>query len=133
MAPLFLEFMDLMKAFDTVPRAKLFNKLRKTGVQGRMYRVIKNLYEKNRATILIGGHRSESFEIESGVMQGSKLGPILFNIYINDLLVELQISNLGVTVHRTMFTTLGFADDIILMADTASKLQALIDICVKWS
>ena len=133
MAPMLLGFMDLTKAFDTVPRAKLFNKLKKTGVKGKMYRVIKNLYEKNRATILIGGHRSESFEIESGVMQGSKLGPILFNIYINDLLVELQKSNLGVTVHRNMITTLGFADDIILMADTASKLQALIDICVRWS
>ena len=131
--PIFLGIMDLVKAFDTVPRAKLFNKLRKTGVQGKMYRVIKNLYENNKATILIGGHRTKSLNIESGVMQGSKLGPILFNIYINDLLLKLQNSNLGVSVHRSRTTALGFADDIILIADTPSKLQAQIDICVNWS
>ena len=76
-------------------------------MQGKMYRVIKNLYEKNRATVLIGGHRSKSFEIESGVMQGSKLGPILFNMYINDLLVgetaKIKLRSNGVpnNIHST--------------------------------
>ena len=72
---LYLGLMDLVKAFDTVPRRRLFNKLKKTGVQGKMDKVIKNLYEGNTATIKIGEFRSKSFKIESGVMQGSKLGP----------------------------------------------------------
>ena len=40
--PFYLELMDLVKAFDTTPRLRLFQKLKKTGVQGKMFRVIRN-------------------------------------------------------------------------------------------
>ena len=125
--------MDLAKAFDTVPRDLLFKKLRAAGIRGKMYRVIKDLYTNNRATIKIGEYVSESFEIKSGVLQGSKLGPILFNIFINDLLETLNDSGLGVALENITVTALGFADDIKLIADKPPKLQALIDICERWS
>ena len=131
--PLYLGLMDLAKAFDTVPRDLLFRKLWVAGIRGKMYRVIKDLYTNNRATIKIGEYVSASFEIKSGVMQGSKLGPILFNIFINDLLETLNDSGLGVALEKITITALGFADDIILIADKPSKLQALIDICERWS
>ena len=66
-------------------------------------------------------------------MQASKLGPILFIIFINDLLQKLDSSQRGVVVGECVISALGFADDIVLLADTPAQLQALIDICGIWS
>ena len=81
--------MDLRKAFDSVPRKYLFQKLAHIGITGKLFNVLKNIYTKNKARVRIEDKFSAYFDINSGVMQGSKLDPILFIFYINDLLREL--------------------------------------------
>ena len=74
--------MDLKKAFDKISRELLFRKLYNLGIRGKMFRVIRDIYSNNKAKVLIGSYLSPEFNIQSGVMQGSELGPLLFLIFI---------------------------------------------------
>ena len=98
-----------------------------------MFRVIRDIYTGNKGKVLIGKNLSPEFDILSGVLQGSKLGPLLFSIFLNDLLEKLNDSNLGAQIDILTISTLGFADDIVLISDSPSKLQKLINICFEWS
>ena len=131
--PLYLCFLDLKKAFDSVLRDILFFKLYKVGIRGKILRVIKNLFSSNPANVLVDHFLSPEFTIDRGVLQGSKLGPILFNLFINDLLEDLQKSKLGATIGKIHIPALGFADDIVLISDCPLKLQELINVCERWA
>ena len=89
-------FLDVQKAYDTVWRNGLWVKLWDLGVRGRMWRVIKRMYEASRSAVLLDGERSASFSVEQGVAQGCSLSPILFSVFINDLLKEVEKAELGI-------------------------------------
>ena len=73
----------------------LWVKLWDMGVKGRMWRVIKNMYEASRSVILLEGEKSSAFSVEQGVAQGCSLSPILFSVPINDLLKDVEEAGLG--------------------------------------
>ena len=50
-------------------------------MKGRLWRVIKNMYEASRSAILLEGEKSAAFRVEQGVAQGSSLSPILFSVF----------------------------------------------------
>ena len=89
-------FLDVQKAYDTVWRNGLWVKLWDLGVRGRMWRVIKRMYEASRSAVLLDGEKSASFSVEQGVAQGCSLSPILFSVFINDLLKEVEKAELGI-------------------------------------
>ena len=74
-------FVDFKKAFDSIPRHILFQKLLKHNVTGKFYSSIKNMYTHDVACISIGGEITDTFNINQGVKQGCILSPLLFNIF----------------------------------------------------
>ena len=84
-----------------------------------MFGVIRDFYSNKKAGVLIGQNLFPEFDTLSVVLQGSRLGPILFLIFINDLLEKLNKSNLDSTLDNLIISSLGFAEDIVLISDTS--------------
>ena len=73
-------------------------KLWELGVRGRMWRVIKNIYDITQSAVLLEGEISEPFNVGQGVAQGCGMSSILFSIFINKLLDEVEKSGIGIIV-----------------------------------
>ena len=131
---LYSAFLDLKGAFDKVPRAILWKKLYvRFGIRGKLLRVIMDLFTGVSGVAVVNGMETRQFPIDSGILQGSVLGPTLFLLFIDDLLDELHESELGIPIADFILSVLAYADDITLLALKVNKLQGLLDICHKWT
>jgi hypothetical protein len=79
-------FMDLVKAFDTVPRDDLFTVLKKYGPADLFVNVVKSLYENFTVTLWVGEAGDVQVPSTIGVLQGSNLSPTLFIVFLQAVL-----------------------------------------------
>lgn len=108
-------FIDLAKAFDTVDRVLLLNKLECIGVRGTALNWFQSYLSDRYQTVSIFNQYSSPREIEYGVLQGSTLGPLLFLIFVN---------NLG-KIYLEGGQILLYADDTALLFEGDSWEEAL--------
>ena len=119
-------YLDLRKAFDTVPHQRLVNKLDGYGVKGNILAWVHDFLSNRTQHVKINNSSSDSVPVTSGVPQGSVLGPILFIYYINDM---PDLVNCSMKI---------FADDTKVYSQVPTpelrdKLQQCIDKMMEWT
>ena len=133
---LYCTFIDFSKAFDSVWRIGLWNKLIKNEINGKFFRVIYNLYQNIKSCITLNDNNSTFFESYIGLRQGENLSPILFAIFLNDLEIYLDARhNKGIEFeynddemyHFAQLLVLLYADDTVIMADSPENMQKCLN------
>ncbi len=130
-------FVDFKKAFDTLWHEGLLYKLLKKGIGGPFAEIIRTMYDKSEAAIKLSGGITEKFKGNIGVKQSCVMSHPLFNFVINDIHETLDHLDCDpVLLHNLTICCLLFADDIVLLSQTAEGLQnsldRLCDYCNKW-
>ena len=135
----FCLFVDFAKAFDSVNYHYLFIKLQSIGLSGKMFNIIKSMYDDVKSCVKLDRGISEYFNCGIGVRQGSVLSPVLFSLFIDELYQIITKAGFkGVQLTQDMFDlfVLLYADDVVIFADTVVGLQRLINclgqFCDKW-
>ena len=98
--------LDLKRAFETISRQMLLNKLDKYGIKNKEYRWFQNYFINRVQCLKLNGSRSNWLNVENGASQGSVLAPLLFILYINDIVNVIEYVKIRL-----------FADDALLYVD----------------
>ena len=104
------------------------------GVGGKLLKAFQNFNVDSKACVRIGNEISEGFSVNVGVLQGCVLLPWLFNLYMDDVVREVEARTLGRGtllvgdgVEKWEVSQLLFADDTVLAADSKKKLERLVE------
>ena len=123
---------DAEKAFDKIQHPFLITTLQKTGIEGNLLNVVKAIYDKPTANIILNGEKLKAFSLRSGTRQGRPLSPLLFNIDLKVLAIAFrggkEINRIQIRKEDVKLSL--FADDMILYIenpkDSIRKLLELI-------
>ena len=126
--PVYLCLMDLTKAFDHIKFSILFRLLRDK-IPSILLRFIIFSYTHQSCSVQWQHSQSESFQINNGVRQGSIASPMYFNLYINQIFEDMDISNLGCRIGDLCYSIIGYADDLALLSPSRGTLQLMVDKC----
>ena len=96
-------YLDLKKAFDTVDHPILFDKLYHYGIRGNALELFKSYLSNRKQYVSCNNTSSHITTIEYGVPQGSVLGPLLFIIYVNDIVNAVQEMKIRLFADDTAF------------------------------
>ena len=124
--PVDVVYLDFKKAFDSVPHTRLLTKLQAYGIGGKLYNWLSNYFIGRKQKVVLNDESSSWTSVISGVPQGSILGPLLFNIFVNDLPSVVQSPLVLFADDAKLYRAIKSDDDY-------SKLQQDLDNLCQWS
>ena len=121
-----LIMLNVCKAFDTMAHHRLLNELKFYDIKGRVYDWLSIWLTQRSQRVVLDNSSSNYVQVESGVPQGTVLGPIMFLLYINDI-------NVGISSSLRLFV-----DDCVLYRIIESNhdhnyLQSDLNVIFAWS
>ncbi|KAI5738828.1 hypothetical protein M8J77_011653 [Diaphorina citri] len=122
-------FLDVQKAYDMTWRYKILKKLHTLGISGYLLRYLSKFLYNRRIRVKCNGILSDTFLLENGIIQGSSLSPLLFIVFMDDLLEITQLP----------MRSLLFIDDLLVVARSKSldtlvhRFQTTLDRLLLWS
>ena len=130
---MFVAFLDASKAFNNISHNILFERLRNKNVPIYLINFLNYWYRNQRIYIKWGSYNSDSFSVANGVRQGGILSPLLYNIYTDPMIGNLNSIKTGYCINGNIINNLCYADDTTLFSPSLSGLQLLIDCCQKFA
>ena len=123
---------DAEKAFDKIQHPFMVETLQKMGIEGTYLNIVKPMYDKPTASIILNGEKLKAFPLRSGTRQGCPLLPLVFNIILEVLVTTIreEKERKGIQIRKKEVKLSLFADDMILYIENSKdrirKLQELI-------
>lgn len=122
-------FLDFKKAFDKVNHRKLLIKLISILGDNKIVRWIEAFLNNRRQFVSIEGVSSDECDVNSGVPQGSVLGPLLFLVFVNDLIEDSPVKARLFADDCVIYTEVKSVNDQIMLNEYLSQIN---EWCVKW-
>ena len=121
-------FIDLTKAYDSVPLTKLWNIMEQQGISKLYIQAVKKLYQNMSVCVKVGNKLSKEIRVTKGLKQGCCIAPTLFKLYLNGALAtwRKKCRNMGVPIAEDKLFTLHFADDQAILAEDRMDIDYML-------
>ena len=121
--------LDASMAFDRISHVILFKKLIARNVPLYIVRILWFWY-RNQILFVKWNVFSEDFTVNNGVKQGSALSPLFYNLYVDELSIQLNSYKIGCCIKNGVIVNhLMYADDVALIAPSVKGLQTIFNVC----
>ena len=128
----FVVTLDAYDAFDNVNVYGLITKLIDRYMSFDVVRVLLSWYVNTRACVRLNGYCTEYIDMKSEGKQGGIMSPMLYKIYVDNLVKKLMCEKLGCVIGDCFFGTVFYADDIVLLEALVCKIQKMINLCCEY-
>ena len=127
---------DAEKAFDKIQHLFMIQTLQKMGIEGTYLNIVKAIYDKPTANIILNGEKLKAFPLRSGTRQGCPVSPLWFNIVLEALATAIREEKVtkGIQIRKEELKLSLFADDMILYIENSKdNIRKLLELISEFS